>query len=357
MVSFTYNDANSIEDGGDWWDRSILGHPDTIIVAADAFIFNDTANLAPNNYVDGLKLLGGSFTVTVNGTVGTSAGVDADGILLLSSSGTSKITVGATGTIFSIWQAIHTEHATNITNAGYIQGQASAIAHFGLGNWSIANTGEIDSADGQAIFIGRGGQHTIVNKGVIFAESGVAIQELSISGVGLEKVANSGFIHGQVYLGDGADTFTNFVKINKIIVNGTVDNLINMGAGDDIFAGGSSAESVVDEGGKDTYKLGGGADTFFAVGSNAADGNVDTVNGGSGIDWYDASNSGDTVLINLDTVTRTDSVNSISAAASTAIGIAIGTDKLTAIENVSGGSGRQHFRFGCGQRAPWQRWR
>ncbi len=102
---------------------------------------------------------------------------------------------------------------------------------------------------------GSGGTHTIINSGTIDAP--VAI--FSANNFVIEKVTNSGTIHGDVSLGGESDVFTDFIKIKKhgktITNHGVVDGTIDLGNDNDIFKGGNNAETVQDGHGADTYLL------------------------------------------------------------------------------------------------------
>jgi Ca2+-binding RTX toxin-like protein len=164
----------------------------------------------------------------------------------------------------------------------------------------------------------------------------------------VEIFTNSGEITGDLDFGSGNDTYTNFASIKTktktTTVNGSVDGSIFMGEGNDIFKGGGLHERVVDGGGKDAYTLGGGDDVFTSNGTNAGDGNVDTVDGGPGIDQYDAFSLGATanLRINLDTIAHFDSIFGFTLAANTATDVGAGetgTDVVKNFENVISGSG------------------
>jgi hypothetical protein len=184
-----------------------------------------------------------------------------------------------------------------------------------------------------------------------FTNSGTATSDIS-GDDGNDMLTNNGTIDGMVLLGADNDTFKNFGKVtgavlgeggNDIIINsGTFEGQVSLGAGDDIFTGGGKSESVEDGTGKDTYNLGGGDDFFYAYVGVLTGDQVDKVNGGAGIDLYDASAMSADLFINLDTVNRTDPIIPVELLASTATDKGaneIGTDTVKNFENVSGGSG------------------
>jgi Ca2+-binding RTX toxin-like protein len=260
--------ANSIDSlSGDA--LTALG-PDTLLVDADAFIIAETSGVAAR--------LDGAWTIRINGQVGTFANNFA--IDLFSSSGpeTSKITIGKTGDVFGGNVALNLGEAVTLTNFGTVTG--------GFGSASIKANFEA-------------------------------------------HITNAGTLVGDVLFAEDNDVFTDFKKVGTHIKNGIVVGVIDLDAGDDHFNGGATAETVRDGAGGDTYKFGRGNDTYIAVMDSPGVDGTDIVNGGKGIDTYDASSSVG-FFINLDAVAHL-------VAAHSAIGDT-GSDKVTGFENVIGGS-------------------
>jgi Ca2+-binding RTX toxin-like protein len=263
--------------------------PGTIIVDPRALIFATAAA------TDALTLSAGPWTLKLNGTV---LAQDGDAVVLKDQGFSSEVKIGLGANIGAgHGDGIQAAHATNISNAGYIFGTGAAIDEFGNGDFSIRNlkAGSI-YANQVGIYITSAGTHTITNAGTIGGDASIATD------FGVEIVTNSGTLNGNVFLGDGNDSFTNFAKVHHVTKNGTVDGLIDLGAGNDHFFGGNSLELVYDGDGKDIYKLGGGNDHYYGLLNGGSD-LADVVDGGKGIDTYDASQSGAFgVFINLDTV-------------------------------------------------------
>jgi serralysin len=193
----------------------------------------------------------------------------------------------------------------DITNAGRIQSAFVGIEANAAGDYSMKNlkTGLIVGME-SALAIDGSGTHTIANAGSI--QYGGLLTGYAITGQeGTEKITNWGSVFGVVSLGDGNDVFTNFKKVGHLVKNGVANSLIDLGAGDDRFNGGNKGEVVTDADGKDVYRLGGGKDYFYGYLSGDGD-LVDVVDGGKGIDTYDASQSGvpavSTVFLNLDKI-------------------------------------------------------
>jgi Ca2+-binding RTX toxin-like protein len=233
------------------------------LMDADAFLISDAGG-------NGARFLGaGPWTATINGEIGA-FGAGFSGIFVLNS---ATLNIGKTGTVFS----------------GVDTGQVAI---------------EIDGAG------------TIFNRGTIAGDT----QSIVIAGVA--NITNVGLIVNDIGTGNNGDTFTNFKKIHGVIKNGTVDGIIDLGGGADTFNGGAKAETVRDGAGDDTYKFGGGNDTYIAF--NGASSNDDIVNGGKGIDTYDASATVGFLTVNL--------------AAGTTIGD-VGSDTISLFENVIGGNG------------------
>jgi serralysin len=115
-----------------------------------------------------------------------------------------------------------------------------------------------------------------------------------------------------------------------------------MGAGNDTFTGGAKAEQLRDNGGTDTANFGGGRDLYLAAHNPLATDGNDSLNGGKGVDTYDATFSSTAVLINLDTVQH--DLSAVSGAPAVAANTAVGdgvagpglTDSIVAFENAIG---------------------
>jgi Ca2+-binding RTX toxin-like protein len=272
------NDGSSIEVASG--DAFSDGGPDTtLLVDADAYLISDNGTGA---------LLIGDWTATINGAVedlgGSSIGIHAgDGL---------KLTVGKSGDVSGGVYGVRADDGLTLTNFGVIGGGS------------------------EAIFTQNSASH----------------------------IANAGLLRGDVALNESGatdDTFTDFVKVGKIIKNGKVTGTVTLGDGADHFNGGNNAEKVTDAGGADVYKLGGGNDTYFALNNGAVDG-TDVVNGGSGVDTYDASGATHTMFINLDKVDHDLSPYDVGGfeAANTASGTDIAgflSDTVFGFENVKGG--------------------
>jgi Ca2+-binding RTX toxin-like protein len=243
--------------------------PDTLIVDANAFLISEVGGYA--------ALLAGSWNVIVNGEVEALDGVGSGFRFNGSSLDVTKVTVGSAGDVFG----------------GFV----------GL------NLGS--------------GFYTIVNKGTISGSS------FSINSAFLMKVTNIGTLNGDVIsTGVGDDIFTNFQKVGKVIKSGTVVGTIDLGAGVDHFNGGAHSETVRDGVGADTYNFGAGNDIYLAVrAAGGTDVDIDIVNGGSGVDTYDASDTASPVTILLGKFI--DDPN--------AQGANVGFDAITGFENAIGG--------------------
>ena len=274
-TKFTYNNSNSVEDGG-----AFFTVPGMITVGADAFIYNFTSNLGPNNYNPALTLFNGAYTVTVNGIVGSAdTSSTGHGIEFNSSVGTSKLTVGASGYIFGGWSGIAAFHPTTIVNAGEIDGLVNGIDEQGDGNWTITNNkdGLIQSV-GTGILIDGAGLHTITNAGYIYSDSGNAI---TATGGGNEKFTNSGLLYGFVDLGDGNDVVTNtgdvgggltFGDGNNTFINkgdvGSTFFAVTFGNGNNVLTNSGELYGDIDFGdGNDKFTNSGTMDGFSLFGS------------------------------------------------------------------------------------------
>lgn len=332
-MAIVIDNSNSIADGG----VSLDGTDTTITVAAEGYIYDFTG--FP---IGALELANAAYTVTINGIVG-SAALAADGIVFFNSTGTSKLTVGATGEVFGGFYGVFCGHALNLINSGSIRGgEFNGVWLPGNGDCKVVNNAGAEIIGGQrGIFYQGTGTHTLVNAGSITGGT----EAIVASGDSLEQIKNSGAIDGDVFLGLGNDVFTNFQKVGTKIVAGTVIGSIDLGEGSDAFKGGSKAEIVNDGDGADIYKFGGGNDTYIAAHGGGTDG-ADSVDGSTGTDLYDASGATANLGINLDSVAHTDGLVGLSANRATDGGAGeTGTDTVFNFENVTAGSGND-FVFG-----------
>lgn len=121
---------------------------------------------------------------------------------------------------------------------------------------------------------------------------------------------------------------------------GTVD----LGGGQDTFRGGFRGERVMDGDGHDVISLGGGKDIYIATGASSAFDLTDNINGGKGFDYYDASQTTDGVIINLDKVGHNGSPFAVHPVTprNTASGSEVAgnfSDKIKEFEGATGGDG------------------
>ncbi|MGQ0674263.1 MAG: hypothetical protein ACT4N2_15490 [Hyphomicrobium sp.] len=282
-------------------------------------------------------ILNGTSSVAVDGLVDSRQGIgiglfpttDSTGGLV----GGAAITVGRTGLVFGAGEALHTEVDVAVTNRGTIKafgdgsgGHAAVSLEGGSVNHRLVNFGTIsgcgdDGTDtGTGLRLVGGSSNVVENRGLI--EGYFAVDaDLAASTVNLY---NNGVLDGKVRLGAGNDI------VNQD-VNGRITGTVDLGAGNDEYFGNDRSETVLDSDGADKYQLGGGNDTYGAVrfvdgiGFVAAtnDG-LDLVDGGNGIDTYDAGGASDPVSIDL--------------GAGTASGNGVGIDSITGFENARGGS-------------------
>ena len=281
--------------------------PDTLIVDPGAFLISTGGSGA-------FLANTGAWNVTVNGSiVGAAFGI----ALATGNSALSTIKIGIDGEVQGSTFGVVLESSANVNNAG-------TIASVSIG-----------------IRINGDGVHTITNSGTI-SSSGTAI--LDFGGLSNDTVHNSGVITGDINLGGGNDTVTNFVMVGDVMKSGIIIGTIDLGAGNDKFTGGANAETVKDGDGADIVSLGGGNDAYLASGGSPADSVVDIIKGGAGVDTYNASVTASANAINLDTVAHDLGLISPGAglvAANTAKGTDIsGTakDTIFGFENAEGGA-------------------
>jgi serralysin len=262
---------------------------DTLIVDANAYLITgDSGSLA--SPAAGARLEG-SWTVTVNGLVAALGfddpqfGIFHAGISLVQNAVTdsASIKVGKTGEVYGSNSGVHTEVAATIVNLGVIGGGSASITSYAV-----------------------------------------------------VHITNAGKLNGTVRLeGMHDDIFINFQKVGNSVRHGIVEGVIDLGDGADKFTGGAKAETVRDGAGADAYKFGGGSDTYLALKSSGTDG-VDNVNGGAGVDTYDASNDISAgITVNLGSMP----FPFFAIPKQSAVGTGIGTDGVKNFENAVGGSG------------------
>lgn len=280
------------------------------------------AGLIGGNVIGGADLDTITNSGTINGTINTSMGGDT-----LNNSGTINGAVALA------------ESSDTLNNSGTINGNADVGS--GPSN-VINNSGRINGN-----VLGDVGADTLNNRGVITGNV-----ELSI---GPNKITNSGTIRGNVTCAEGADLVTDYLVTALGTISGQILGTVDLGLGNDTFQGGANAEHVLASYGADTVLLGGGDDSYLAGPGGGFGEQNDIVNGGTGIDTYDASLATATVYINLDTRTHSkvwvNGTNFTNSIANSAFGFEISgdsnpddvngltRDSLSGFENAVGGSG------------------
>jgi serralysin len=309
----------------------------------------------------------------------------ANGVML-NAPAASTLTNKASGTISGGTNGvvISDNAARTITNAGTISGTVQSIFDNGASNDTVKNTGTLSGlvflggghnvvTNGGTINgnISSGGSTSIVNSGTIngsialgfgtstVKNSGTITGNVSCLGAN-DTIVNSKTINGVVNLGDGTNTLTNSGTIVGNVNGGvnadTVTNsgkgvvlsVVDLRLGDDRFTGGNASDRLRDNGGSDISKLGGGNDSYLAVRIAGSDDGTDSIDGGAGIDTYDASNASAALRINLDKVDHDlapiglpggELVTKNTAIGNDVDGGAGTKDTVLNFENVKGGSG------------------
>jgi Ca2+-binding RTX toxin-like protein len=324
MAHFTA--TNSVDQTGPFNAFTGSTGPDTLIVDADAFLIAEQSNFSGAN-------LTGSWTVTINGAV-EGLGPSGHGLSVTgSTSDASTIKVGSSADVFGTFIGMSINEKTTLDNKGVISGgdlSAAGLVQIS-GDLTIKNSGLIQGYS-NGVSCGGAGVMTIVNRGTI-SSTGPNSNSIQGSFNNAAHITNSGTLVGTIQLANIDDTFTDFMKVGKHVKNGSVNGVIDLGGGTNHFTGGANTETVRDHGGTDTVKLGGGNDTYLAVPSVDSPGNG-ALNGGKGIDTYDASGTPNTVDINFDTISH-----GILFDPQTALGTDVGGDHLTGFENAIGGDG------------------
>ncbi len=291
---------------------------------------------------------GDSAGVTVNLLLGTASGAAAGSDTLIAienvtgGSGNDTFIGNAGNNVFNAGAGIDTLDYSAETAGITINMQTGFANSAGIGGDTFTSIENL---------IGGSGNDTITGSATSNAlDGGAGIDTLYYASDTQGIVVNlqTGAASGAAI---GSDTLANFENItggagNDDLRGNNIDNVINGGAGDDILSGvdgndtlnGGTGNNTLDGGaGNDILNGGTGTDTLKGgMGDdqlNGSDGN-DNLAGGQGNDALDGGNGTDTADYSAD-----GQGVSASLAAGTASGTFIGNDTLTAIENLTGGSG------------------
>ena len=343
------NDGSSVDVSGA--NAFAAGGENTLIVDTNAYLISESGG-------DG-ALLGGSWTVTINGAVEAFAGSQG---LYMNFGLNQSVTIGRTGGVFgsdtgvflvgSTLSLPFTNGSHRLTNKGAISGgvvgvSLTSAAELTFRSRSTTRDRSTEETRDYNSLLARSRSRTVARSAVRFqSHKGQRCWVVSPYHQlrhalgrdcprGIRRHYRIPVQFGVVDLGDGGDTFTDFQKVGKLIKNGTVFGSIDLGDGADHFNGGAHSEIVRDGGGADTYKLGGGNDFYFAVGGGATTG-ADFIDGGKGRDTYDATGASFNVLVNLDKVAH--GLLLAQFAQGSDVGDPGNTDKVIGFENATGGS-------------------
>ena len=212
----------------------------------------------------------------------------------------------------------------------------------GAGGILVYQSGNVTQIDGNTVDL-TGATEGHENFGISFqGETSATVTNNTVSGAD-NGIAQYG--DGTIYNAPGLDVSTNtFTDDAQNLVSyplggetGSGDFNLTGTAGVDYLVGGDGNDSIDGGGGNDTLMGGDGADTLTGGAGNDivhGDGGDDTIVGGAGNDTYDGGDGTDAVTYAVTTA----GVN-VDLGAGTATGSEIGTDTLTSIEDVIGGSG------------------
>jgi hypothetical protein len=223
----------------------ITGNSNTLNLFATSHVFGET---------DGVRLEGGSSSLT---NIGTVHGQTGDGVFF----GSGGNTIYNGGAVYGLNEGLQigSGGANTIVNTGTIQSAFfDAIDSFSAIN--LTNSGTLVSGGfGINTSVDSAGS-TIVNTGYIYGYNGDAL----FLGSGGDTVTNNGFMLGafRMALGGGADFFDGR--------NGLQFGGVDGNSGDDILFGGAGVDDL--HGGNDNDQLMGGA-------------NLDNLDGGAGFDY------------------------------------------------------------------------
>lgn len=203
---------------------------------------------------------------------------------------------------------------------------------FVLSGGAISNGVSLGAGDDHVTISGGsvGGWFDLGGGGDTFTMSNGYLLGLDLGEGNNVATVSGGSIHAGVYAGSGNDSLTVTLKSGEL-------GWIELGDGADTFVGGAIAEDLTDGGGSDVASFGAGADTYHAVKNGGAADGVDDIDGGVGVDLYDAGSAAADVNVNLDIVDHD------GRTALTANGADTGLDMIDNFENVNTGEGNDYI--------------
>jgi Ca2+-binding RTX toxin-like protein len=402
MANFRITPTTSVLTTGNYAHAFTSDTPgeDSLLVDANAYL--QTEGIAARSaFFANTK----AWKVTVNGSI---VSKQSDAILFGAGNAVSSLSIGASGIVDSdgiLGSGIVAYSGVNIVNAGTIDASRSGVAFGGAASHNIKNTGVIRGGTYSVEDIDGLSADSITNSGTLYGAVSLnggndvvtntgLIANIVITGNGNDTLKNTNDIGATIYLGDGDDKVTNSGRtadsifceegndtvtnsgrvgdkvslgngLNKLTNAGTIGGnvsggdgqdivkntgliggAVNLGGGDDIYTGSNFIDTVVNSAGSDTIKLGGDNDTYIATSafSSILDRN-DSIDGGAGIDTYEATVATQPLHINLDKTPHNLSPFDPGAgfmAAHTAAGYDIGglaTDTVRNFENIRSGGG------------------
>jgi Ca2+-binding RTX toxin-like protein len=277
----------------------------------------------------------GLFTVEAS-NAGTATGVDTAAVLTtITNDGTLRVTAGVNAL------GILPLNGGTIVNSGDIDVSAGSSAtgiEFGSLTSSLMNSGSVLATDLSAGAVSYGVRiygnmyhQTITNSGLI--QGDYAVYETSQRGGSLEidntgtitgkislgvlgdVIHNQHIIQGDVHMGSGNDTYDGSGELLGTLYGDRGDDVLTGSSHADIIFGDEGVDSGND--GNDTLSGGGGNDILSGEGGN------DILNGGTGVDTASYATAMAGVAINLGVSGPQDTVGA-------------GTDTLISIENLIG---------------------
>ncbi|WP_210493597.1 calcium-binding protein [Microvirga antarctica] len=326
-------------------------NPAQIVATDTAFIcggMNNVIDIRYGGWITGLHQYGiflpgwhntvilGQFSIVSSGSMGSGIGgmgaIAGGGYTTFQNSG--EVTAVISGTALKL-SAGHND----INNLGSIEGAYRAIDINGDNN-TLVNKGRIESLSDTAIYIREleFGTNTISNAGEIVGRLqnsnayGTAIHTDGLSRDTLDNGtdAKSGYIKGDVLLGEDNDVLTNHHRSqieghidlgtgDDVLINdGSINGSIDLGAGDDSLTNtGDIVGGVVLGDGNDLYRNSGGLSGTIAGGNGIDEIHAgygdSTIDGGLGSDLLEGGAGRDTFLFsselgrdNRDTITDFD---------------------------------------------------
>ena len=342
---------NAVSNSGGIYGYILFGHGDDTLKNSGTLIGDPTFNDGNNKFTNSGSV-GGEVVFGDDNDTMTNSGVITGNVGL----GVGKNVVTNSGRITgSLGGASGDDNFTNSGVNSYFDGSLS----LGDGKHVVSNggtiTGSVSVGIGDDSFTNNGAKSYLAGNlslggGTNKVSNAGEMKGTVSGGTGVDALNNTGYI-AAVDLSDSADSVTNSGTIltlatgsgNDTVTNSGLIVTVDLGDGDDKYTGGGKGDSVRDGNGLDTVNLGAAGDVYHAHGSTGWNDGLDKIDGGVGIDLYNASSVSSGRFINIDNVDHSEpGIGAFTGAAKnrtspTTVAPGTGSDDLIFnFENVNG---------------------